>query len=220
MQLLTKNQQLVLDILKEFIKSNNKSPTLSELQTELIANGISAKSKRSVVQYLESLEVKNYIFRNSADRWIRIINQWHSKNLVSIPVFGTTSAWSALAFTEDNINWFIKLSKKLLKSVDNIFALQVSWDSMNKCQINGNFIENGDYVVIDRNTTNILNNDVVLAVIEWCATIKRLKKSNQSEIILMPESMNPVHQPIYIHESDTLFINGKVISVLKNGNNL
>ncbi len=220
MQILTKNQQIVLEILKNFITTNQKSPTLSELQKELLENGISAKSRRSVVQYLESLENKWYIFRNSQDRGIRIINNDNSENLVSVPVFWTTSAGAALAFTEDNINWFIKLSKKLLKSIDNIFALQVSGDSMNKCQINGNFIENGDYVVIDRNTTNIANNDVVLAVIEGCATIKRLKKSGNGELILMPESMNPIHQPIYIHESDTFFINGKVISILKNANNL
>jgi SOS-response transcriptional repressor LexA len=51
--MLTEKQQKVLDIITTFIGENAKSPTIEELTILL-----SQKSKRGVVQYLESLEKK------------------------------------------------------------------------------------------------------------------------------------------------------------------
>lgn len=220
MEILSSKQEKVYQILKNFIEKEGLSPTLSELQQALLSSGMSAKSKRGVVQYLESLEKKGYILRSSEERGINLVQNKKSEELLDLPIYGTANAGAALAFAEDNIQGFIKISKKLLRSVQNIFALQIAGDSMNRCVIEQKHIENGDYVVIDKSAQNFTNNDVVLAIVEGCATVKKLKKTLLGEIVLIPESYNPNHQPIYIHESDSFFLNGKVINVLKSPNNL
>jgi SOS regulatory protein LexA len=220
MKPLTKNQQVTLHILEEYFHNNGHAPSLSELTLLLQESGIAIKTRRSAVQYLESLEQKGYIQRDSSDRGITLLSHASSENFLDIPLYGTANAGSPLAFAEDNIQGFLKISKKLLKSVQNVFALQVSGDSMNKCSLDNKKIEDGDFVVIDRTISEYKNNDIVLAIVDGCATIKKFKKTLFNEIILFPESFNSIHQPIYIHEEDSFFLNGKVISLLKSAKNL
>jgi len=220
MQILTQKQEKVLQILKTCIGSTKKAPSLSELQERLRESGMNAKSKRSVVQYLEALEQKGIITRSSEERGIKIVGPKNTEDFIDIPLMGTANAGAALVFAEENIRGFLKISKKLLRSIQNVFALEISGDSMNRAKIENKFIEDGDYVVIDRTVADPRNNDIVLAIVDGCATIKRLKKSMFGEVVLAPDSANPVHQPIYIHESDSFHLNGKVINVLKNPKNI
>ena len=220
MEILTYKQEKVLQILKDFIHRSLSPPTLSELQEAILSAGMNAKSKRSVVQFLESLEKKGYITRSSHERGIHIVSAQESENFIDIPIMGTANAGAALVFAEENIQGFIKTSKKLLKSVQNVFALQISGDSMNKCNVDRKYIEDGDYVVVDKSIQSFSNNDIVLAIVEGCATIKKFKKTMLGEIMLLPDSSNPVHQAIYIHESDSFFLNGRVINILKNPKNI
>jgi SOS regulatory protein LexA len=221
MHLLTTKQEQVLNLIKDFWQKENKSPSLSELQNLLIKEGLKAKSKRSVVQYLDSLEKKGLITRNNPNRSVFLVENLKKFNdLVKIPLYGEANAGNPLVFAEDNIQGFLKVSKKLLRKIENLFALKISGDSMNKCQIDKKFIEDGDYVIVDKNNNNFFNNDIVLAIVEGCATIKKLKKTLLGEIVLLPESNNPKHQPIYIHNTDSFFLNGKVVNILKSPKNL
>lgn len=220
MQTLSSKQNMVLQILKDYIESFQKAPSISELQSILIEKGMHAKSKRSVVQYLESLESKGFITRNSEDRGIQVLGIHHSESFVDLPIYGEANAGAAQVFAEENIQGFLKVSKKLLKSTQNIFALKIAGDSMNQCQIEHKYIEDGDFVVVDKAAHLLKNNDIILAIVDGCATVKKFTQTMWGEIILMPESANPSHQPIYIHESDSFFMNGRVINVLKNTKNL
>ena len=220
MQILTKKQETVLQVVKTHLEENGCAPTLSELQSELLTYGMGVKSKRGVVQYLEALEKKGYIMRTSEDRGIKLVENIESENFVDIPLVGTANAGAAVAFAEENVQGYLKASKKLLRTTQNIFALEISGDSMNKCIVDGKYIEDGDFVVIDKNATNVQNNEIILAIVDGCATIKRFKRTLMGEVVLLPDSSNPIHQPIYIHESDSFFINGKVINVLKAAKNI
>jgi len=67
-KMLTEKQQYVLDVITKFIWENAKSPTIEELTILL-----EQKSKRWVVQYLETLEKKWFLTRW---RWYRSISLW------------------------------------------------------------------------------------------------------------------------------------------------
>ena len=220
MQLLTEKQNLVLSIIKNYISSNDQAPTLHELQELLNENKLPLKTRRSVVQYLEALEKKGYILRSTEARGIKIIVKQETDNFIDIPIMGTANAGTALCFADEQTEGFLKSSKKLLSSHNNVFALKISGDSMNQCKVDNKFIEDSDYVVIDKNTSHFNNNDIVLAIIDGCATVKKLKKTMFGEIVLIPESNNPIHKPIYIHENDNFSINGKIISVFKSAKNI
>ncbi|PCI25403.1 repressor LexA [Candidatus Peregrinibacteria bacterium] len=219
MNSLTKKQQLVLHVIEAY-QSRGDSPSLSELQTELKKKGLELKSRRSVAQYLEALEKKGLIKKSSEERSIQLVKTQSSEDFFSVPLYGAANAGAALVFAEDNIKGFLKISKKLLKTVENVFALEIAGDSMNDCKIDNDYIEDGDYVVINKSVQDYRNNDVILAIIDGCATVKKLKKSLFGEVVLTPQSSNPVHQPIYIHESDSFFFNGRVVQVLKSPKNI
>jgi len=83
-------------------------------------------------------------------------------------------------------------------------------DSMNESEIN-----DGDYVVFEKYENNEdLNNQVVVAVINGMATIKKYRKLKKGMIGLFPHSSNKVHQPIYLDQSDQILIVGIFRKVL------
>ena len=88
-------------------------------------------------------------------------------------------------------------------------------NSLNKANINGKNIEDGDFVIIDSQATNPKNGDYIVSIIEEMANIKKyIWDAKNSQIILGSESTQN-YNPIYVHEDDNIIINGKVIDVIK-----
>ncbi len=86
---------------------------------------------------------------------------------------------------------------------------------MNKSNINGMSIEDGDYLIIDSDYRSPRNGDIVLSVIDDMANIKKyVFDEENNQIVLVSQSTKDI-PPIYIHEDDSFMINGKVIQVIK-----
>ena len=86
---------------------------------------------------------------------------------------------------------------------------------MNKASINGQCIEDGDYLIIDSDYRSPKNGDVVLSVIDDMANIKKyIFDEENNQIVLVSQSTKDI-PPIYVHEDDSFMINGKVIQVIK-----
>ena len=81
--------------------------------------------------------------------------------------------------------------------------LKISGDSM----INAGICDKDTVIVKKQNDAE--NNSIVVALIEDCATVKRLIKTND-KTYLMPE--NPEYEPIY---PDNLQILGTVIGLIR-----
>ena len=75
-------------------------------------------------------------------------------------------------------------------------------------------IDNDNLVLVEEYKGLPQTNDIVVAVIDGLATIKKYKEIN-NEIILYPESTNKKHQPIIIHSDDNINFCGKVVHVFK-----
>ncbi len=87
--------------------------------------------------------------------------------------------------------------------------------AMNRAMVNGNTIEDGDYLLVDSDQTSPSNGDIVLSVIDDMANIKKyVWDEANNQIVLVSESTKDI-PPIYIHEDDSFMINGKVIQVIK-----
>ena len=84
---------------------------------------------------------------------------------------------------------------------------------MDREMIDGKAITDGNYLVVDKEA-EIFDGDVVVAIVENCATVKRFKK-DQDMVVLYPNSSNPIHQPIYLDKNTESMLNGKVIKVLE-----
>ena len=209
---LTAKQEEVLRIIRNFYLEKGFAPSLNELKDIL---GIS--TKRGVVIHQIALEKKGYIFRTGQARGIHLVGNDEEiayDYLVGVPILGYANAGTPLvAAQEENIG-ILKIDKNILRQKTNIFSLIIKGDSMNQAVIGGEKLQDGKYIIVQKDS-EIEDGDIVVAIIDNCATVKRFKKG-KNMVILYPDSDNPLFQPIYLDSNSDSLINGKVIQILEN----
>lgn len=206
--MLTEKQQNVLDVITKFIGENAKSPTIEELTLLL-----SQKSKRGVVQYLEALEKKWFLTRGRWYRSISLGNTIGFQTTLNIPILGYANAGTPLVDATESSYWVLPISKKIISwDEQNYFILKVEWTSMNNYTIKWKTIDNGSYVLINKDEVSTNPTDAFLFIVNWAATLKKIKKDGDN-IYLLPESKDDYHKPIILSEDDNLMINWKIIDV-------
>lgn len=206
--MLTDKQQKFLNIITDFVSRYAKSPTIEELQ-----NLSHQKSKRWVVQYLEALEKKWFITRDSSYRGIKLWNSVWLQTMLNIPILWVANAWKALSYAVEYNYWTLPISKKLVSwDKKDYFIVKIDWTSMNDFKVNWKFIENWSYVLIDKTEKVVNTHDAFLFVVDWAATVKIPKKEGKN-LYLIPKSKDSHHQPIILWDTDNVDINGKVIDV-------
>lgn len=108
----------------------------------------------------------------------------------SIPVYGTIHAGEP-TFADQYIIGETPITDKIIDDYgkDNLFALQVKGDSMNRVVLPG-------YVAVFSKDAKIENGDIVAVLIDGDeAAIKRFRKTSRA-VMFEPDSSNPVYQPI------------------------
>lgn len=113
----------------------------------------------------------------------------------NINVYGTIHAGEP-AFADQNIIGQVSVTDKLIKEygAENLFALQVKGDSMNKKILAG-------MIAIFAKDVEIESGDIVAVLIDdQDATIKRYKKTSMA-VLFEPESYDTSFQPIVFQKS-------------------
>ncbi len=86
---------------------------------------------------------------------------------------------------------------------------------MNRAEVNGKKLEDGDYIIIDSEVQKPKSGDIVLSIIDGMANVKRYYEDKENnQIVLLSDSTHDF-PPIYIHKDDDYHINGKVVQVIK-----
>ena len=204
---LTESQAKVLKTISDFITENGYSPTAKEISEILHI------TQTSVFEQLERLEKKRYITRQKgAARTIGILDtaadekpakKSDSVKLVKVPIIGTIAAGAPI-FADENMEGEILVDESNIGK-GRFFALRVRGDSMINAGIN-----NGDLVIIKRQPL-AENGDIIAAMIENEATLKRLSFSN-SEVFLLPE--NEKYSPINVTCREDFRILGKMVTTV------
>jgi len=212
---LTERQEEVLKKIRDFYLDNGYAPSLGELQ-ELL----NISTKRGVVNHLRALEKKGYIIRTNKARGIHVVKDQTEESyeyLVGVPILGYANAGTPISLAQEENLGTLQIDKTLVKGKESeLFALIIKGDSMNMKSINGRNLEDGHYVVVQKDS-DYNDGDAVVAIIDGCATVKNIKKS-KNMVILYPQSSNSLHKPIYLDAKSNSIINGKVIMVLDNPN--
>lgn len=169
-----------------------------------------------VSYHLKKLEESGFIKIDKKTGEIkRTGNEKPRKGMFSaIPVLGSANCGDANIFAEENFEGYIKVSKNIIKAGDGLIAIKASGNSMNKANINGQAIEDGDYVIVD-SKKQPQSNDYILAIIDNCANIKKLLIDSKNKIISLNSESTENHPTIFIHEMDKFLINGVVKYVIK-----
>lgn len=173
-------------------------------QPQLVKHHLSQLQKKGLLKVKSRNDIRNFLQHNSA----------HQLVFVKIPVVGAANCGPATLIADEHIEEYITVSESFLKKKDNVFALVAKGDSMNKAQINGNNIEENDYVVIDSNRRVPNTGDYILSIIDNQANIKKYARTKDGNIALLSESTSN-YPPIYIGEDEQFLVNGKVIQVIK-----
>lgn len=198
-QEITEPQRRTLKEIRLFTNRRGFPPTMKELADIL---GISHASAHGQVNQLVR---KGYLKREARKaRSLAIVREPEDtlSVMTAIPIVGRVAAGRPILAVE-NIVGEIMVEGRIARS-GRCFALEVAGDSM----VNAGIRER-DLVVV-REQPVAENGDIVVALLEDEATVKRLFIRDE-KIELRPE--NPKHRPIPVGPDDGLRILGKVIAV-------
>ena len=197
---LTDKQQQILEFIKHRILEKGYPPAVRE-----ICQAVHLRSTSSVHSPLETLERKGYIRRDpTKPRAIEIIDDDFNlarREIVHIPIVGTITAGEPILAVE-NIEDYFPMQPDFISSRD-IFMLHVRGESM----INAGIMD-GDLVIVQQQPTAD-NGDIVVAMIDDSATVKRFYKED-GHYRLQPE--NDAMDPIVVPEVSVI---GKVIGLYR-----
>ena len=200
---ITKRQKDVLDYIKKYVADKGYPPAIRE-----ICKGVNLSSPATVFVHMKNLEQMGYIKTTSNKfRTIEILceNEYLEKNedIVKVPLLGKITAGSPITAIEQP-NEFFDIPASLIPATATVFTLHVSGESM----INAGIFD-GDYVIVQKQST-AKNGDIVVAMtMENEATLKTFYKE-KDHIRLQPE--NDTMDPIIL---DNCIILGKAIGLYR-----
>ncbi len=197
---ITAKQQEILAFIKETILKKGYPPTVRE-----ICEAVRLKSTSSVHSHLETLEHNGYIRRDpTKPRAMEILDDGFGlarRELVQVPVVGTVAAGQPI-LAEENIEDYFPVPANILPN-SQTFMLRVKGDSM----VNAGIFE-GDQIIVEQ-TSIADNGDIVVALIDDSATVKRFFKED-GYYRLQPE--NDSMEPIIVSHMEVL---GKVVGLFR-----
>ena len=142
-----------------------------------------------------------------------------SSGLLTIPIMGEADCGEATKYADGRIVDNLAVSPTVLKAklTDRLYALIARGDSMNRAEVNGKNIEDGDYIIIEKKDNyQPKDGDIVVSIIAGLANVKRLRHDNREKrILLLPESHRTDFAPIIIDERDDFAVDGQVVDVIK-----
>ena len=196
MQKLNEREQRVYDYIVKTIKERGYAPSVRDIREAL-----DYKSTSTVHMYLGRLEMLGYIVKDEGkSRALRLCDDLPTAN--GVPLLGRVTAGQPVLAVE-NFEGSVPFVPHGGYQKDNLFALRVQGQSM----IDAGILD-GDVVIVNR-TPYADNGEIVVAMVDDCATVKRFFKEN-GKYRLQPE--NSEMKPII---ADKVVILGKVVASLR-----
>lgn len=194
-------QARILAYIEQEIRTRGYAPSVRE-----IGEAVGLKSTSTVHGHLTRMEKKGLLRRDAMKpRAIGLSTAFspfdENASLREIPVVGRVAAGTPI-LAEENIEEAMTLPEEMVGSGE-LFILRVRGESMIQAGI-----MNDDYIVVHRQM-NANNGEIVVAMIDDEATVKRFYKEN-GHIRLQPE--NDAMEPIIVPE---VMILGKVVSLIR-----
>jgi len=196
---LTARQKEIYDFLLKTIREKGYAPSIPEI-------GVKFKivSTNGVSDHLKALEKKGYI-RRVGKRAIEVLSMLGKPMLTAvreIPILGRIPAGKPF-LSEENVEGLLTITNDL--GSGKLFALQVKGDSM----IGAGILE-GDRVIVKQQGT-AENGEIVCALIEGEATLKRFYKKNG---VITLKAENEKYFPITVSQGEFRIL-GKVVGLMR-----
>lgn len=198
---LTRRQRQVYDFLLSHDRDRGCPPTLQEIAAHLKISG-----NLGVLRHLQALETRGLIVRRPGQARGILLTAGRSAAAIPLPMVGTVRAGTPQPAVEEDGGHFA-VDPSLVRG-ENSFLLRVKGDSM----IDAHILP-GDLAVV-RPQATAENGEIVVALIDGEATLKRFFREADGRIRLQPE--NPAMAPLLIGpEQAELLIVGKVTGLCR-----
>lgn len=190
-------QKEVYNFILSYASNKGYPPSVRE-----ICEAVELRSTSSVHNHLQNLERQGLIRRDPTKPRALEIPELASPEIIKIPVIGKVTAGVPILATENIEDHFI-LPTSFIKHDKDLFILKVMGESMINAGIN-----DGDFAIVEK-TSSASNGEIVVAMIEDEATIKRIYKE-RNHIRLQPE--NDFMNPIIVDNCEVL---GKLVGIYR-----
>ena len=190
------DDESVLKFIEKYITENGYSPTVREVCT-----ACNISSTATAFTIMNSLAEKGYIAKSKVgENKRRAVSI--KQNAVKVPLIGTVAAGEPI-FAQENYEDFFSVPTNMFGSED-LFMLNVKGNSMIKI---GMF--EGDKIIVRKQET-AENGEIVVALVDDSATVKRFYKRD-NKFILHPEN-DDMEDFVF----DNVSILGKVVGLIRN----
>ena len=186
----------ILDFIRREIDDKGDPPSVRE-----ICLAVGLKSTSTVHAHLNRLEEEGYIRRDATKPRALELTDTATVRGRSVPLVGRVTAGMPI-LAQQNIEEYYMLPQNLVGG-DEVFILSVQGESMIEAGI-----LDGDFVIV-RRQSHAENGDIVVAMIDEEATVKRIFYE-KTRVRLQPE--NSAMQPIYARDVTVL---GRVIALFR-----
>lgn len=203
MKTLSNKQKKVLDFISDFIKQEDKSPTVEEIRS-----GLGFSSSRSVSQYLDALVQKGFISKSRSPRSITLVNYYENieNETVMLPLYGLASCGTPEFYADNNIEDYVAVDKQLVRTdKKSHYLVRASGTSMDKAGI-----PDSSLVLVEKKD-GYQEGEKVVVVVDDKAAIKKIYRGD-SAMLFAPVSSEEKHKPIIMR--DGYHIAGKVICTI------
>ncbi len=198
---LTKRQKEILDYIGSFIEDRGYAPSFEE-----IAESFGYSSLATVHEHLSNLERKGYIRKSyNESRSIELVGAEASSPALELPLLGAVAAGMPIEAIQDTET--VAVPPDMVSRRRDNYVLRVEGNSMIEEQI-----RDGDYIVVQAQSSAEDGQMVVALVQGESATVKKLYRERGGRVRLQPA--NPTMEPIFVDAADVR-IQGVVVGVIR-----
>jgi repressor LexA len=195
---LTQLEKSIYKYIQECIARDGYAPSVRD-----ICSALKIKSTSTAHSYISRLEQKGYLTKSQGkSRALKIETSSNSDSdqMMRVPLIGRVTAGIPILAVE-NYEGYVDFPCSMSRGRSNLFALRVIGESMIEAGI-----LDGDIVVVE-SRQYADNGDIVVAMIEDEATVKRFYREENGMIRLQPA--NSTMKPFIVKKATVL---GKVIA--------
>jgi SOS-response transcriptional repressor LexA len=183
-----------------------------------LAKMLDVANHGSVKFHLDQLVDKGLLYRDQKTGSISKVESGNKfSGFMSIPIMGEANCGAPTMVADDRVKSFLRVSPALVPKVklDRLYALKAVGESMNRANIGGKPIMNGDYVLIEK-TDQSQNGDYVVSIFDEVANIKRFIVDYENSRIVLQSESTDFFPPMFVAEEDlgAYLVAGKVVQVI------
>lgn len=194
---------------------------LAELKLREIAELLDEPNThpQQIKHHLLQLQKKGLITLDKKKKLIEKVREASTTGtFFAVPILGAANCGEAMILADERIEGYLMLSKGMLQKRRGVFALRAIGSSMNKADVKGKTINEGDFVIVDGDDRDVNNCDYVVSIINGAANIKKFVRDEKNNQIALVSESTQEFPPIYIHLDDfdsSYAVAGKVLQVIK-----